>query len=624
MCLWTCANLATRPRRRGRFGRMSEHVILVRQPSRLRGITESEAVEVLSENDKGQERTHYEVPTDQFAEAVDQGDWYGQDSFLREQALKIRQRADEAGNAQIHYLGLAEVPHVIALGAHLGSERAIVPHDHDRDRGKWNWPEAARTIQLEVNGLEGVERILKASGPAVIRIAISAVISDADVREAVGDQTLADVTITHQTPTIPAVSLVRSLADVESVRLEFRRVFAAIQNSCPNLEVVHLFVAAPPSVCLVVGQELVLRNSCPVQTFRFRKSEDGPDQRPAILLNSSGEEQVLQPLSEEELKAVANVRAALWPSALADIETYCANKQADSVDGRHWIDGHVASSALAKAKCFTDLPALGKLIRSKAAVDPKPFVGDYGYEQDSRLWRLGDRLLAGLSSATESDDDLLRQLIRLFLFHEYLHLHQGLTKHTADEVGKFANCLEYLDYRADSYAILHQWDLMRYSDTRLLPTNLDDVRTFIVGQVELAIRSFWAFDVAAGNEWQVRRIRRYLNWYWRLTQLSHAESIDAIVLLLSRQPRVELGGVSQIARGRRVIALLDQTDPTTQLELAVVLENDRLQRVPNSPSSSLPALLRAFRDGEHEAIKQFFRGVYDLAAATGGVQPHVI
>lgn len=85
-------------------------------------------------------------------------------------------------------------------------------------------------------------------------------------------------------------------------------------------------------------------------------------------------------------------------------------------------------------------------------VDPEPFTGgEYGHANDSNRWRLSDTLLIGLSEACQ-DDRELTQLIRLFLFHEYLHSHHSLTKYNAEGVGRFANVLERLDYMADLYA----------------------------------------------------------------------------------------------------------------------------------------------------------------------------
>jgi len=205
------------------------------------------------------------------------------------------------------------------------------------------------------------------------------------------------------------------------------------------------------------------------------------------------------------------------------------------------------------------------------------------------------------------------------MFHEYLHDHHSLTKNTAGEVGKFANCLEYLDYTADTYALLHQLDLSRMQDSSLL----DDAnaRRFLIRQVELVLRSFWAFDEDAGEVWQVRRIRRYMNWYWRLAQLENGTDLDSMMLLFTRQPHVEIGGLYQVGQARRVVAFLHRCEPTTFLELAIVLEHDKLFRTGTSPSANLPALLQAFIRHDHESIKQFFRTVYDLATPYGGVQP---
>jgi fumarate hydratase, class II len=47
------------------------------------------------------------------------------------------------------------------------------------------------------------------------------------------------------------------------------------------------------------------------------------------------------------------------------------------------------------------------------------------------------------------DEALLTRLVRLFVFHESLHNHHALTKYTAAAVGRFANCLERIDYMAD-------------------------------------------------------------------------------------------------------------------------------------------------------------------------------
>lgn len=600
---------------------MAQHVLIVRQHSALRSITEAEALQALPPEQRGIPTREVDVPTAQFATAVAQGDWGGHDAYLREKAAEIRARAKDLGDVAVHYLGLAEVPHIIGLGAHVGNEWAVVPHDHHGDAGPWRWPDAAQTLETKTLGTEELAVTVKARGLAVVRVSITATVTDEDVRAVVGDNLLADVTVTLADKA-PAPKLVRSPEDVAAVRRAFETAYNQVLNARPGVDVVHLFVAAPPSVCFAVGQELVLRNNKPVQTYRYRSADgDGPRQQAAILLSPAAEQAPLIPLTPEEVARAAQVRRQVWRAALSDIETHATNKKNDGRDKGRWYDSFLFKEAFSRAAPFPSLPPLASVVPLDVGIDPEPYGGEFGFEEnDRRWWRLNDRLLLGISRAAGDDDVRLHQLIRLFLLHEYVHLFRSVGKNVVEEVGKFPNCLEHVDYTADTYALLNQLDIARYLDRTL--EHFDRARAFLVDQVELAIRSFWAFDVNNGNEWQVRRIRRHLNWYWRHVQLMNATSMDAVASLFTHQPRIEIGGLYQVARGRRVLALLDKLDPSTHLELAIVMEDEKLYRLSPGPNASLPELLASFRKGEHDKIKQFFRAVYDTARGQGStVQP---
>ena len=596
------------------------HIVLIRQSSHLRSIAESEAAAVLSDPERTQERVHIEVPTAQLADSVDQGDWAGHSDYLREAAARIRATAEGLGDVVIHYLGLAEVPHIIALGAHIGTERRVIPHDHLGESGPWQWPESRQTVELKTVGAEALSTPIKVRGTAVMRLSLSYKVTDADVRAAVGDDTLADIEVTHA-EVAPGRHSIRSLADVEAVRKEFVAAYGALLSARPGIEVIHLFTAAPPSVCFVVGQELVIRNGKPIQTYRYRFSDGNePAQQPAILLRNAFEDPPLAPLTQNELDIAANVRTQIWPDALRDVERYVANGRTNAAGQKLWYEGFLHRESFLRAAPFPALPVLHQFMPTEVAIDPVHFERDaYGFEREGRKrWRLNDRLLLGLHQAADGEDTHLRHLIRLFLLHEYVHDFHSLRKHTAAEVGKFANCLEHIDYTADAYALLHQLDIARYESSELAHGRLDDIRRFLIGQVELAIRSFWAFDIGGGEELQVRRIRRYLNWYWRQVQIEHVPSMDALVALFGRQPHIELGGLYQVARGRRVLASLSRLDTTTHLEMAIVMEDEKLYRLSDSPITNLKELLKSFREGDHKAIRQFFRAAYDKADGDGG------
>jgi hypothetical protein len=171
---------------------------------------------------------------------------------------------------------------------------------------------------------------------------------------------------------------------------------------------------------------------------------------------------------------------------------------------------------MADARPFPALPPLWEVVDPRDTVDLAPFDGDggYGHDKDAHSWRLGDRLLLALSS-TAGDDATLQRLIQLFLFHEYLHEHNALTKYTAQDVGSYPNSLEHIDYAADLYALLHQLGWAMINDAQVVATDETQCR-YLADQIDLILRSFWAFDQPfPRDEWQVRRLRRYLNWYWR-------------------------------------------------------------------------------------------------------------
>lgn len=595
---------------------MDSHLILARHSSHLRQVSEQDVVASLDDEAQRKERVHLHVDTTAFKDSIDQGDWSGQDSYLLNASSQIAAAAGKFQNPELHYFGLAEIPHVIALGAYVGDERIIHLHEYNRGVGDWRWPAPAKTLSVESTGLPEGKPVM-ARGSVVVRVVISVPVSDADISEAVGTEHLAEVTVGLAGGAVPTYGNVQSQADLEAIRLEFRQALAAVRKARPNTDTIHLFVGAGSSVCFALGQELKLRNSPPVQTYRFRKVAGEPSYKPALLLGrESGAAEVA--LSPAQVARAKEIRTTDFTEALGDVITYAANRKDDFGTDGPWYHDLAPKDTLRAVKPFPALRPLAAIYSSmrleRDKVDPEPFVGSdgYGYDKDRHLWRLADTLLLGLDRAADGDRQRLRQLIRLFLFHEYLHDYHSLSKYTADEVGKFNNSLEHLDYTADTYALLHQLDLSQRS-LRELATSDDKKKEFLADQIELAIRSFWAFDVDGTVEWQVRRIRRYLNWYWRHVQVTRATDLRTAMLLFPRQPRLEIGGLKLIARDRRVWARLGELDRTTHLELAVVTEDDRLVRLQESADLSIRALLDAFHRGaaSHTEIIRFFNSVFE-------------
>jgi hypothetical protein len=163
-------------------------------------------------------------------------------------------------------------------------------------------------------------------------------------------------------------------------------------------------------------------------------------------------------------------------------------------------------------------------------------------------------------------------------------------------------------------------DIQLRDDPQLAKTSKGIIE-FLEGQVQLAINSFWAFDADPTTVWQVRRLRRYMNWYWRRAQLRNTRSMTGALLLFSRAPKIELGGVGLDAEGRRTFVDLAKLDPTTFLEIGIVTEDDKLVRFGQGADLDLMKLLHSFATRDKEAIKVFFNALFAKIDAGTGALP---
>ena len=594
---------------------MPATLLMLRHPG-IAPIPPAAAVSALTAEQLKLHREDSEIDTRPLDAQVSQGDWGGQGALLAEQAGAIRDKLAALGNAEIHYCGIAEIPHVIALGSLLGDEVPIVPHEYDRDAASWAWPTEDKTLDARVIGApEGA--VIPAPGSVVLRIAISAPVSDKDVGEAVGNEHLADITVTLAEGLTPGICKVRSARDLQAIRDKIRESLAAIRARFPNLSALHVFAAAPISVCFALGQELKPRNSPPIQTYRYRKVEGQSAYTPAIELSSELEARAESVLSGEDLEVANDVRS-LWREAVSEVEQYARGLSAESQEAK-WFESLAGIPPIRSVRPYPSLPHLSRLMPSAATVDATSFRDDYELATPENVWRVNDHLLLGFLNSTERRREDTKRLIKIFLLHEYLHVHHSLTAYRSLGIGAFPNCLEHADYVADAYALFHELDM----STASLGLDTDEKqRMHLVAQLERVVKSFWAFEqVLPVREWQVRRFRRYLNWYWRYTQVRRAPNLTTAIRLLDHPPHVELAGLSQFARGQRVFCRTDRPDVRTRPEFAVVLENEKLLRVPDSPTSNLKELCVAFQERNHEAIVRFFKAIYERAEELGGSLP---
>lgn len=597
-----------------------EHIVLVRHHSPLRAVGEAEALATLPDAAKSLPRRDFEIDTRPFADDIAAEHWDASGAYLQQKAGELRVLADELGSARIAYFGgMPEVPHAIALGAYFGDERRIELYDYDRDRDTWLWPSEEQTFSAVATNLP--KESVAQSGEVIIRIEISYPIADDDVEDAVGRESLADIRVRPGDGLDPAPGTIRSPDDVLAVRKAFRAALAAVAEARPNAELIHLFVAAPVSVCYAIGQELRLRNGRDVQTYRYRPVDGDNAYRPALLLTAEGQRVASRPLTPDDIALAADLRS-VWREALNDVIQHALGKRDETDDAEaKWYEHLQPREVLRSVAAFPSLRPLWEMVAEGDAVSPVPRAEEYEFSKDSRTWSLSDAVVLGLYRAADEDRIKMRELVRLFFYHEYLHDWQDLTKYTAQDVGGFANCLERIDYMADTYALLHQLDYVTRHDRGRVDSP-EKRQLFLVEQISLAVKSFWAFEPSPPvYEWQERRLRRYLNWYWRRVQMKRASSFELALRILSREPSIEMAGLRYSSRRGRHYVRLNEVMPGTVLEVGLVLEDGRFYRRGSTADLSNDEAMLAFANRDTEQIDRYFNGLFEHVRQTGGAFP---
>jgi hypothetical protein len=560
------------------------------------------------------------VDTAQFADEIESGAWSASHGEVWTRARAIRQRLQALGAVRVVYAGgMPEVPHAIAFGAYLEEQWSLELYDyHD---GKLGWPSEKRKLELAVSGLPNDP--VGVAGPAVIRVELSYRIVDESIAEFVlPEERVADVRIAP-VEREPMPGIVRSQLDVDEVRRAIREAVLSLVERRPRMTAIHLFVAAQTSACVVVGQELRLRNHGPVQTYRFRKAADGSKKTTeALRLTASGPGPTEIPLTEEQAARAVSLRVDLWATAVADIEHYVNHNQMMALTtGGRWYDLLPNPGDWQRVRPFPALPPAHQVIKRPSTIANLSFDGDgFGFVREDRVWRINDRFSVHLE---EQFNDVAERvsLARIFLFHEYLHEVHGITKESYREVGKFPNALERADYMCDLYGVLHELDLESMTDPDLI-RDFDRYKRRVSELIDLVLRSYWVFERPAPLvELEVRRIRRYLNWYWQRERVRRSNSSLQLAAILGRQPVIELAGLATRAEGRRHYASLLRRDRDVGLEIAVVLDSEQLFRIKSGVNTPIEELVAAFRNKDHEQIHEFFRRAFAEAEMTGNVLP---
>jgi len=521
---------------------------------------------------------------------------YQQDMMEKE----IKPFIDDHPDYKVLYFGTASIPLAMHFGYCFGSWKPVEVYLLHRERMTWKWfgdsteelPATSQWMQESFAGPIDVIYKVEATYP----------INDEEIREVV---TTPAKTISLALDTT-GKDVFRIPEQLQAFAYQFSLGLDAVATNLPGADKIHLIASVPVGLAFLMGTKINPNVTRPVSVYQFSRTRH-PHYEPVLILQETPLTEKI--ITEEEARFIQTLRAGLSQhlenqvAGFAAIKREQAEKQGRSLQ---WIEDALPDGQYPdiKAGYWKYLPALAGTILPNATLSASTELAEEGFfVSESDQWQISDRFLFNIMTRLGQDTPKIMRALRMFIFHEALHIQQGLTNYTASGIGRFPRILEEADYVADVWAMIHEYAFSKAYHR----SEAADAKKFFGEMIEIACRTMWAFDDLEPNpnQMQVRRVNRYLIWYWNSLQIEdrQCQSLEDIIEVLALKPLIEIRGLDIRAEAQRTLYRLDGFRQG-QLELAYLDPRTRIERNANAAGLQIEDIVRGFRERNGERISQ--------------------
>ena len=539
-------------------------------------------------------------------------DWTAEQRALDEQFhAAVKPARDKFPDYSVVYFGSSSVPLTIYLGYLLETWQRVevVPHHHERRA--WGWTAERSKAPARVAPVILPDYKDRSPGEAIVRVSTSHRVDPYVTRQVVPEPVLLEVDISLETPGEDAFN---NMDEMLAVAAELRRALDRIGADFPGVQRVHLFASVQPGMALLLGAQISKTMHPAVQTYQYlRNAEDALYHVPALLINGPRSPEAVELSDEQEARATRD-REDLARD-FDRMKGLARQEQRNQVS--MWLAGLLPSPGghPAFSGTWRALPPLSKTPLVQTRIDTSTRIVEDSFRLNAaNEWQIDDGWLARLARRIP-EEEARRRALRMLVLHETVHRGpQGLTRTLSQGIGRFPKVLEEMDYHADVWTMLYEHTLTDLQS----PSEIDNPTRFFQKLIRVATETMWAFDDDGQplRQIQVRRLNRYLIWYWQYLLLERAADRETgladVLELLGQRPIIEIAGPTVMTLGERVFFGLDTPRIVTP-ELCVYHQG-RLHR--HGPRIDFPisALLEGFRERNAAAILDVLRAAVEQTA----------
>ena len=516
---------------------------------------------------------------------------------------------------KIIYFGIAPIPLAIHLGFQFGTWKRIEVFLRNHDGKKeWYLQKGEENVTVLENGVPNEDFL--GSGDVLLRIASSYKINETETVEAIDPPVIKAIDIS----VAPLIKDLHSSDNAVAVADVFGNCLDKIVNHLKKVDTIHLIGTVPVGLAFLIGTKISANIFPSIQTYQyFRNASIKYD--PVLKINDSLDS--FAPLSNEEMKSVESLketfRGSIWENLQSLIENDANLKPNHDFWYKSILLERPTSNAFNNSR-WNQLQYLSETpLRETTFGIKNKIPGGFQFDSDKQSWEIDNHMIYNIYKRLNNDDNKVYRSLRMLLLHEGLHywLH-GLNDATAQDIGRFPKILEEIDYQADVWAMLYEYSFTKLFNRKEIEK--EKINQFFGNLIEVAIGTMWSFDDEGINlkNIQIRRLNRYLIWYWQLNQLKNAKdkSLKKVAQILSNPPIIELKGLNTRAEGQRVFYRLNGYE-RENLEIGI-LWNNKIIRTGNLGFFRIEDLIDGFIERDSKKISNLIRALCMQVSSVNG------
>lgn len=507
-------------------------------------------------------------------------------------------------SCEVIYFGVAPIPLAIHLGFLISNFHKRSIFLLDQDTQEWNWKETGPQ-SLDVN-TQFVHEEFKANGDVSFKIESSYKINEVDLREVFNPLSLIKE-LNLSLVKYDKIAFTNS-NQVKAFLTKFREGIDSIANYLPNAERIHLIASVPVGIAFLLGTEISKNAVASTMTYQYRQHER-PKYKQAFIIQQNSYSSI--PLTEEEEKTVLDLKKYLSKDFYRLMPKYLNDLQSDKDEASAWYEVILPNEDVhyLRNNYWSNLPELSHSNLGKGGISLETDkVEDSFFLGENGEWQFDNKFLHTLHSKFDRNNENTWRTLRLLIFHEALHKVLGLDSFTTSDIGRFPRILEEADYKADVYAMLHEYHLSSLYFGR----DIIDLKEFFKGLINNAINTMWAFDEEdpETERMQVRRVNRYFIWYWKLIEIDSYEkqTLADYIKVFSEKPIIELKGCDIHSITTRTYYNFLSYKPEN-LEIGI-LWKERIERRGNSGGIVVAQIIEGFRERNGNKIYKNLKALH--------------